>query len=111
MEPEPLGAAFDRALETSLLPRGASILLAVSGGADSMALLLGAAEKAPQAGWRLAVAHVHHGWRGRAADRDLVFVGAYARRLGLPFFSRRRDARGETRNLKLSPEAGARHAR
>lgn len=111
MESHPVPWAFERALQTGLLPRGASILLAVSGGADSMALLLGAAEQARAAGWRLTVGHVHHGWRGRAADRDLLFVGAHARRLGLPFLSRRRDARGEARTLKLSPEAGARHAR
>ncbi len=61
--------------------------------------------------WRLSVAHVHHGWRGREADRDLAFVGDHARRLALPFFWRRRDARAEARRHRLSPEAGARHAR
>src|SRR5215831_11124388 len=111
MEPDPVPAALDRALAAGLMPAGSSVLLAVSGGADSMALLLGAAEKAPKAGWRLTVGHVHHGWRGRSADRDLLFVAGYARRLGLPFHSRRRDARGEARELKISPEAGARHAR
>ena len=76
-----------------------------------MALLFGAAEAAPCHGWRLAVGHVHHGWRGREADRDLSFVRDHARRLGLSFLYRRRDARGEARALRLSPEAGARHAR
>jgi tRNA(Ile)-lysidine synthase len=57
------------------------------------------------------VGHVHHGWRGREADRDLAFVREHARRIGLPFFFRRRDAREEARALGLSPEAGARHAR
>jgi len=108
---EPVLDALAAALEAGLLPRGGAILLAVSGGADSMALLHGAADRAPQAGWRLAVAHVHHGWRGREAERDLDFVAGHARRLGLPFFWRRRDSRGEARNLRLSPEAGARHAR
>jgi tRNA(Ile)-lysidine synthetase-like protein len=94
-----------------LLPRGASILLAVSGGADSTALLFGAAELAPAHGWRLAVAHVHHGWRGRDADRDLAYVEDQARRLALPFRLRRRDARAVSRDLGLSPEAGARRVR
>ena len=76
-----------------------------------MALLFGAAEAASRHRWRLAVGHVHHGWRGREADRDLAFVREHARRLGIPFDLRRRDARGEARALKLSPEAGARHAR
>jgi tRNA(Ile)-lysidine synthase len=94
-----------------LMPRDGSILLAVSGGADSMALLHAAAEVAGSTGWALSVAHVHHGWRGRDADRDLLFVAGHARRLGLPFFHRRRDARAEARRLGLSPEAAARRVR
>jgi tRNA(Ile)-lysidine synthase len=99
------------AADSGLLPRGSTVLLAVSGGADSMALLYGAAGLAPETGWILSIAHVHHGWRGRAADRDLAFVADHARRLALPFFSRRRDAREESRRLGLSPEAGARRVR
>ena len=85
--------ALDRAADGGLLPRGSSILLAVSGGADSTALLYGAADAASTFGWRLSVGHVHHGWRRREADRDLSFVEEHARRLELPFGSRRRDAR------------------
>ena len=103
--------ALERAAGRGLIPPGTPILLAVSGGADSMALLYGAAELAPTTPWTLTVAHVHHGWRGREADRDLAFVAAHARRLGLPFLSRKRDARAESRRLDLSPEAGARLVR
>lgn len=93
------------------MPRDGAILLAVSGGADSLALLHGAAERAPASGWRLCVGHVHHRWRPREADRDLAFVREHARRLGLPFSWRSRDARGQARQRKLSPEAGAREVR
>jgi tRNA(Ile)-lysidine synthase len=103
--------ALLEASDRGLTPRGASILLAVSGGADSMALLYAAADLAPPMGWTLSVGHVHHGWRGKDADRDLLFVAGHARRLGLPFFHRRRDARGEARRLGLSPEAAARRVR
>jgi tRNA(Ile)-lysidine synthase len=99
------------AAKKGLMPRGASVLLAVSGGADSTALLHAAAEVAPAMRWCLSVAHVHHGWRGRDADRDLAFVAGHARRLGLPFFSRKRNARAEAQRLGLSPEAGARTVR
>jgi tRNA(Ile)-lysidine synthase len=107
---EPL-AAIEQAAAAGLMPEESSILLAVSGGADSMALLYGAAAAAPVAGWRLTIGHVHHGWRGRSADRDLAFVSGHARRLGLAFLSRRCDARAEARRSKLSPEAAARRVR
>src|SRR5262249_15913701 len=103
--------ALESSAETGLIPRGARVLLAVSGGADSTALLHGAAEIARETGWVLAVGHVHHGWRGREANRDLAFVSEQARRLGLPFASRREDARAAARRLGLSPEAAARHVR
>jgi tRNA(Ile)-lysidine synthase len=108
---DPLPEALARAAETGLLPPRGTVLLAVSGGADSLAMLYAAAESAPSFGWRLSVAHVHHGWRGRDADRDLAFVRDHARRLGIPFLARFGDARGESRRCGLSPEAGARRVR
>ena len=106
-------AALESSAETGLIPRNAGLLLAVSGGADSLALLLGCVEASRRTGWRLAVGHVHHGWpeRRREADRDLAFVAEQAHRRGIPFASRREDARGEGRRLGLSPEAAARHVR
>jgi tRNA(Ile)-lysidine synthase len=102
--------ALQDAADSGLMPRS-TVLLAVSGGADSMALLYGASELAPRVPWRLIVGHVHHGLRGRDADRDLAFVAAHAKRLGLPFLSGRCDAASLARQLKLSPESAARHAR
>jgi tRNA(Ile)-lysidine synthase len=108
---DPVRKALRAAAEKGLMPPGATILLAVSGGADSLALLYGASELAVAFGWRLAVGHVQHGLRGDEAKRDMAFVRGHARRLGLPFSGRDVDARQEARRLKLSPEAGARHAR
>ncbi len=108
---DPLLEALERSAATGLIPEGASVLLAVSGGADSLALLYASAESSPGTRWRLSIGHVHHGWRGREADRDLAFVADHARRLGLSFFHRRRDARRAASELGLSPEAAARHVR
>jgi tRNA(Ile)-lysidine synthase len=65
-------------------------LVGVSGGADSVALLLGLVRLAPSAsgGRRLVVAHADHGLRPESAA-DLAFVAKLAADLGLRFVSRR----------------------
>lgn len=62
--------------EQELLPAARSLRLAaaVSGGADSMALLLILRALQPEYGYELSVCHVNHGLRGAAADRDEAFV-------------------------------------
>src|SRR5437763_52433 len=70
---DPVQTALQEAGKSGQMPSGSSILLAVSGGADSMALLYAARALADSAAWQLSVGHVHHGWRGRQADRDLAF--------------------------------------
>jgi len=49
-----------------LLPRGQSVLVAVSGGVDSMVLLRLLHELSATHGWKLTVAHFNHQLRGRA---------------------------------------------
>lgn len=71
---------------TGLLAPGARVLVAVSGGADSTALLLLlAAARRHGLPLDLVVAHLDHGWRGaREARRDREHVEAVTERLGLP---------------------------
>jgi tRNA(Ile)-lysidine synthase len=68
---------------------GASVFVAVSGGADSTALLFMLhALKKKCAIRRLAVLHVNHGLRGKESDGDEAFVASLARRLGVPVFTK-----------------------
>ena len=60
------------------LRAGMRVALAVSGGADSVALLRSLLAVAPQMGLVLSVVHVHHGIRAQAADEDAAFVEALA---------------------------------
>ena len=77
------------------MPPGASILLAVSGGADSMALLSGCAELAPETGWRLdGRARPPRPARARSRPRPLLRRGARPpARSPLPRAPRRRARR------------------
>jgi tRNA(Ile)-lysidine synthase len=65
------------------LPRQGAVVIGVSGGADSLALLDAAARLIPNARQRLKVVHVHHGLRSAAADQDQRLVQRQASRLGL----------------------------
>lgn len=109
--PPDLTAAVRRGLAPLRLRRGARIVIGVSGGADSVALACGLAEIAAAEGWRVYVAHLHHGLRGAAADADLAFVRVLARSLGARFASARADVRAAARRRGISIEMAARLAR
>lgn len=78
-----LRSAYRSPQEMAGLDANASVLLAFSGGADSMALLHLLAEDAKQKGFSLTLAHVNHGIRGEEALRDRDFCRAQAERYGL----------------------------
>ena len=61
------------------------LLVAVSGGPDSVALVHLLVELRAEYQLDLEVAHLQHGLRGEEAEEDARFVAALARRLGLPF--------------------------
>ena len=72
----------------ALLPDGGRILAAVSGGPDSVCLAHWLSVQARRKGLTVRLLHVHHGLRGREADRDAAFVTKLGRTLGLPAASR-----------------------
>ncbi|MCW7752536.1 tRNA lysidine(34) synthetase TilS [Desulfobotulus sp. H1] len=74
--------------EYSMWPDNARVLIAVSGGADSMALLHALMELCPFHGASLGIAHLHHGLRPEASEEE-TFVADHARTLALPFHSRK----------------------
>ena len=67
---------------------GEHLLVAVSGGPDSTALLAALAELAPGRGLRLTAAHVDHGLRGGEGAEEAAQVAALATRLGVGFAGR-----------------------
>ena len=91
----------------------ARLLVAVSGGADSSALLLAFEELLRAGRLRLDVmaAHLDHGLRGAEATEDARWVAAQARALGLPAVVGRRDVRRLSEETGDNLEQAARRAR
>lgn len=89
------------------------ILLAVSGGADSTALLYAVAALKAEGvlNAELLCAHINHQLRGTEAERDEDFVVAQASELNLPIVAKRVDVRSFARRSKLSIETAARKLR
>ncbi|HEX3211313.1 MAG TPA: tRNA lysidine(34) synthetase TilS, partial [Actinomycetota bacterium] len=89
---------------------GDGVAVAVSGGADSLALLHGLRALAGPRGWRLAVLTVDHGLRpGSAADA--AFVADHAKALGLPVLVRTLGPADLAPHRQAGPEGAARAAR
>jgi tRNA(Ile)-lysidine synthetase-like protein len=94
-----------------LFQDGQPILVAVSGGLDSMVLLRMLHELAAGHGWQLKVAHLNHQLRGRSSDADARLVRRAAAALGLPCVTGRSEVRSIARAGGLSLEMAARKAR
>ncbi|HVC79534.1 MAG TPA: tRNA lysidine(34) synthetase TilS [Chloroflexota bacterium] len=87
------------------------VVAAVSGGADSLCLLLCLHALAPRLGLQVRVAHVHHGLRGPEADEDAAFVASQAAALGLPCEIVRVDVVAYASSHRCSIETAAREVR
>ncbi len=93
------------------LSPGERIVVAVSGGPDSTALLHVLHRLSPARSLILHVAHVHHGLRGKEADEDAAFVEKTASELDLPHETLHVDVRTRARRDRSSLAVAARAAR
>jgi tRNA(Ile)-lysidine synthase len=94
-----------------LLKRGQAVLVAVSGGMDSMALLHLLHELSSRHQWKLTVAHFNHQLRGRSSDADEKLVRRTAAAMKLPFVAGRANVKEFAQKSKLSVEMAARKLR
>jgi len=90
------------------LPAGSRLLVALSGGADSTALLLAVRRLTPKLQFEPVAAHLHHGLRGAEADGDLAFVRDLCARLDVPLVHATWDTRRRMRTRGLAGQAGLR---
>ncbi len=97
--------------EQRILEAGDHVLIGVSGGADSLALLYFLDKYASMLKISIGVAHLHHGLRGEAADADEAFVCNFCRDREISFYSRQRNVQEISQLEKISVEEAGRKER
>lgn len=87
-----------------LFTRQSKLLLAISGGADSVCLF----HLLLKGGYKFSVAHCNFGLRGKDSDADESFVRRLAARHGIHVYSKRFDTKQESQRLKKGTQETAR---
>jgi tRNA(Ile)-lysidine synthase len=98
-------------LQQNHLRPGERLGVAVSGGADSVALLLLLLELREKIGFVPCVVHFNHKLRGKASDADEKFVANLAKKHQLEFFSAHENIAAKAKREKINLEDAARRAR
>ena len=94
--------------ENGLIERGDSVLIGLSGGADSVALLSVLTRLAPRHVWNIRAAHFNHGIRGVGAEEDELFCRNLCEEMGVRFYSETADVPSYARENGLSIETAGR---
>jgi len=112
MKQHPLVQSVEETLlEFNMLQPQDKILVAVSGGPDSVALLQVLLALQKKFDVRIGVGHLNHGLRASAAARDAAFVSSLGNKMGLPTHVATADIQGLHQKQKGSLEALGRKAR
>lgn len=106
-----MAAAVTLPINRALLRTGERLCVAVSGGADSTALLLAMHQNAAALGIGLSAAHLHHGIRGDEAEADLAFLRELCARLDVPLAVEHADVPAAAKADRETMEEAARNAR
>lgn len=99
--------AFEKKVETTvsqykMISGNDTVLVALSGGADSVSLLFSLYSLSQKIGFSLAACHLNHGIRENTACRDENFSACLADKLGIPFYSEKKDIPAICRSEKDS---------
>ena len=99
---------YDAIVESGMICRGESVIVGVSGGADSVCLLSVLKDLQTVMNLKLTAVHIHHGLRGEAADRDRDFVLQLCQTLHVPCECFQKDIGKMAREQQLSEEEAGR---
>ncbi len=94
-----------------MLEQGDTVLVGVSGGPDSVALLHILMQLAQKLDFTIGVAHLNHCLRGQDSDRDAHFVASLAESMKVPCYCEDFDVKNYQKSMRLSLEEAARKAR
>ena len=97
--------------EHHLIPPRQKLLVAVSGGPDSVCLLHILIKLQEVLKIKLHVAHLNHQLRGAESEADAKYVSSLAHRLNIPATIEQRDVAAYQAQQRLSPEEAAREVR
>ncbi len=104
--------AMKLALEANMMfETGEKILVACSGGPDSLALLHGLWQLSPEMGFEIAAAHLEHGFRGAESEAEAVFVEEFCRLRGIECVIGHVDMPTVLQEQGFSAQDGARRVR
>ena len=98
-------------LNLELFQSGDRLLVGISGGVDSLALLHGLAGERDARGLELVAVHVHHGMRGESAEADVEFLAARCEDWRVPLVVERVDVPSLAVQRRISVEEAGREAR
>lgn len=97
--------------EYNLIMKNDNIVVGVSGGPDSMALLYILLEIKDSIPFNIYIAHVNHGVRGEEAQNDQLFVEEIANKLKLPYYTKNVDMIQYGKEKGISSEEAGRELR
>ncbi len=95
-------------ISKNLIEPGETVLAAISGGPDSMAMLNCLVFLRKDLEFKLLIAHVNHGVRGEYAKRDQEFVEGVAKDYKIPYFTKNVDMVAYGKELHISSEEAGR---
>ena len=106
-----LAKVYDFIIKNNMLSENDMVVCGLSGGADSVALLLALYELKEKLDITVESVHVNHCLRGAESDRDEMFCRELCKRLGITFQAVSRDVKGLSVSENISTEEAARKLR
>jgi tRNA(Ile)-lysidine synthase len=106
-----LDKVYKTITEHHLLSKGDRVIVGVSGGPDSLALLHFMSGRRTEDQIEVFAVHLNHQFRGEESDQDEQVAAEYAKRWGIPFYSKSVNVPSYIKETKLNPQVAARRVR